>query len=159
MLGREEKREKEWRGQRGVARAGEEEMKDSLRLSLSELHLIHTLSEVPMQESLPPVHAVGWRARNGNEAKRRASESVSEERDASMEISRGRENVRRELRVRSLEKLLDGSAVSDEGSGLLDTDGRNVTDRGEDGVGDPLDEGLESTKESLVSTKLSRKRR
>jgi len=88
--------------------------------------------------------------RKENEDRKKWSGRVSEERDASIKVERTRD-VRRELRVGSLEELLDGSVVSDEGSGLLDTDGRNVTDRGEDGVGDPLDEGLEKNEERRES--------
>jgi hypothetical protein len=40
----------------------------------------------------------------------------------------------------SLEELLDGSGVADEGDGHLESLGRNVANRGFDVVGDPLDE-------------------
>jgi len=72
-------------------------------LSLSELHLIHTLASVPVKESLSSEHSG-------------------------------------ELFADPLEELLDGSAVSDEGGGHLETSGRNVTDGGLDVVGDPFDE-------------------
>merc|ERR1739838_1294035 len=39
-----------------------------------------------------------------------------------------------------LEQLLDGSGVTDEGGGHLERSGRNVTNRGLEIVGDPLDE-------------------
>jgi hypothetical protein len=39
-----------------------------------------------------------------------------------------------------LEELLDRRRVSDKGGGLLDADGRDVADGGEDRVWDPLDE-------------------
>ena len=45
-----------------------------------------------------------------------------------------------ELLADSLEQLLDGGAVSDEGGGHLESSGRNVTDGGLDVVGDPFDE-------------------
>merc|ERR1719328_226018 len=72
-------------------------------LGLSELHLIHTLASVPMQESLAPEHGS-------------------------------------ELLTHTLEQLLDGSAVSDEGGAHLKTTWRNVTDGGLDVVGDPFNE-------------------
>ena len=74
-----------------------------VRLSLSELHLVHSLASVPMQESLAAEH-------------------------------------RRELISNTLEHLLDGGGVADEGGGHLETLGRNVADGGLDVVGDPLDE-------------------
>jgi len=72
-------------------------------LSLSELHLIHTFSGIPMEEGLSSEHSS-------------------------------------ELLANSLEHLLDGSRVSDEGGGHLETLGRDVTNGGLDVVGDPLDE-------------------
>merc|ERR1719342_1318243 len=45
-----------------------------------------------------------------------------------------------ELLADSLEQLLDGGAVSDEGGGHLESSGRNVTDGGLDVVGDPFNE-------------------
>ena len=45
-----------------------------------------------------------------------------------------------ELFAHSLEQLLDGGAVSDEGGRHLQTSGRDVTDGGLDIVGDPFDE-------------------
>jgi hypothetical protein len=72
-------------------------------LSLSELHLVHTLTSVPMQESLAPEHG---------------SELVTD----------------------TLEQLLDGGGVTDEGGGHLETAGRNGAESGLDVVGDPLNE-------------------
>ena len=43
-----------------------------------------------------------------------------------------------ELLGDSLEELLDGGGVTNEGGGHLETSGRNVTDSGLDIVGDPL---------------------
>ena len=45
-----------------------------------------------------------------------------------------------ELLRDSLEKLLDGGGVTDEGGGHLETSGRNVANSDLDIVGDPLDE-------------------
>ena len=45
-----------------------------------------------------------------------------------------------ELLGDSLEELLDGGGVADEGGGHLETSGGNVTDGGLDVVGDPLHE-------------------
>merc|ERR1719219_2099844 len=72
-------------------------------LGLSELHLVHALTSVPMQESLAPEHSS-------------------------------------ELLRDSLEELLDGGGVADEGCGHLETSGRDVADSGLDVVGDPLHE-------------------
>merc|ERR1712156_1052725 len=72
-------------------------------LGLSELHLIHSLASVPMQESLTTEHSG-------------------------------------ELLGDTLEQLLDGSAVSDEGGSHLETTWWDVTDGGLDVVGDPFDE-------------------
>ena len=72
-------------------------------LSLSELHLVHTLTGVPVQERLSAEH-------HG------------------------------ELLTDSLEHLLDGSGVTDERSGHLESLGRNITHGTLDVVGDPLDE-------------------
>jgi len=72
-------------------------------LGLSELHLVHTLTSVPMEESLSPEHSS-------------------------------------KLLADSLEQLLDGGAVSDEGGGHLESSGRNVTDGGLHVVRDPFDE-------------------
>merc|ERR1711974_124534 len=71
-------------------------------LGLSELHLVHALTSVPMKESLPPEHS--------------------------------------ELLGDSLEELLDGGGVADEGSGHLETSWWDVTDSGLDVVGNPLNE-------------------
>merc|ERR1712192_176461 len=70
-------------------------------LRLGELHLIHALPSVPVEESLAPEH-------------------------------------RSELLRNSLEQLLDGSGVADEGSSHLETPGWDVTDGSLDIVGDPL---------------------
>src|SRR4051812_29309956 len=70
-------------------------------LSLSELHLVHTLTSVPMQESLAPEHG---------------SELVTD----------------------TLEQLLDGGRVTDEGGGHLEAAGRDGAEGGLDVVGDPL---------------------
>ena len=72
-------------------------------LGLGELHLVHALASVPVEESLPPEHGG-------------------------------------ELLGDSLEELLDGRGVADEGGGHLETSGGNVTDGGLDVVGDPLHE-------------------
>lgn len=72
-------------------------------LSLSELHLVHTLTSVPVQESLATEHG---------------SELITD----------------------TLEELLDGGGVTDEGRGHLETTGRNGAQGGLDVVGDPLDE-------------------
>ena len=72
-------------------------------LSLSELHLVHTLTSVPMEESLPSEHSS-------------------------------------ELLAHSLEKLLDGGGVSDEGGAHLQTSWWDVTDSGLHVVGDPFNE-------------------
>ena len=72
-------------------------------LSLSEFHLVHTLTSVPMEESLSSEHSS-------------------------------------ELLTNSLEHLLDGSRVTEEGDGHLETLGRDITDGGLDVVGDPLNE-------------------
>ena len=70
-------------------------------LSLSELHLVHTLAGVPVEESLAPEHG---------------SELLSD----------------------TLEHLLDGSGVSDEGGRHLEALGGDVTNGGLDIAGDPL---------------------
>lgn len=72
-------------------------------LSLSELHLVHTLTSVPMQESLAPEHG---------------SELVTD----------------------TLEELLDGGGVTDEGGRHLQAARRNGAESGLDVVGDPLNE-------------------
>jgi hypothetical protein len=72
-------------------------------LSLSELHLVHTLTSVPMQESLAPEHG---------------SELVTD----------------------TLEELLDGGRVTNEGGGHLEAAGRNGAEGGLDVIGDPLNE-------------------
>ena len=72
-------------------------------LGLSELHLVHTLTGVPMKEGLSAEHSG-------------------------------------ELLSDSLEHLLDGSGVSEEGDGHLETLGGDIADRRLDVVGDPLDE-------------------
>jgi len=71
-------------------------------LGLGELHLIHTLTSVPVQESLSPEHGG-------------------------------------ELFGNSLEELLDGGRVTNEGSAHLKSSWRDVADSGLDVVGDPLD--------------------
>merc|ERR1719351_530292 len=70
-------------------------------LGLSELHLVHALASVPMEESLPSEHSS-------------------------------------ELLGDSLEQLLDGGGVTDEGSGHLETSWRNVTDSSLNIVWNPL---------------------
>jgi hypothetical protein len=70
-------------------------------LSLSELHLVHTLTSVPMQESLAPEHGS-------------------------------------ELVTNTLEELLDGGRVTDEGGRHLETTGWDGAESGLDVVGDPL---------------------
>lgn len=72
-------------------------------LGLSELHLVHTLTSVPMKESLSSEHSS-------------------------------------ELLGDSLEHLLDGGRVTDEGGGHLETLGGDITDGRLDVVGDPLNE-------------------
>ncbi len=72
-------------------------------LCLGELHLIHTLAGVPMEESLPAEHS-GKLLRD------------------------------------SLEQLLDGCGVSDEGCRHLQTTWRDVAYGGLDVVGDPFNE-------------------
>ena len=72
-------------------------------LSLSELHLVHTLTGVPMEEGLSAEHSS-------------------------------------ELLTNSLEHLLDGSRVTEEGDGHLETLGGDITDGRLDVVGDPLNE-------------------
>jgi hypothetical protein len=72
-------------------------------LSLSELHLVHTLASVPMQESLSSEHGS-------------------------------------ELVTNTLEELLDGGGVTNEGGGHLETTGRNGAKSCLDVVGNPLDE-------------------
>jgi hypothetical protein len=72
-------------------------------LGLSELHLVHTLTSVPMQESLAPEHG---------------SELVTD----------------------TLEELLDGGRVTNEGGGHLEAAGRNGAEGGLDVIGDPLNE-------------------
>merc|ERR1712038_786519 len=72
-------------------------------LGLSELHLIHTLASVPMQESLATEHSS-------------------------------------ELLGDTLEELLDGCAVANEGGRHLETTWWDVTDSGFDVVGDPFNE-------------------
>ena len=74
-----------------------------VRLGLCELHLVHALARVPMQESLTPEHG-------------------------------------RELLGDSLEQLLDGGAVADEGTGHLETTWWDVTHGRLDVVRDPFDE-------------------
>ncbi len=71
--------------------------------SLSELHLVHTLTGIPMEESLSSEHS---------------SELFSD----------------------SLEHFLDGSWVSNEGNGHLQSLGRNIANGWFNVVGDPLDE-------------------
>jgi hypothetical protein len=72
-------------------------------LGLSELHLVHTLTSVPMQESLTTEHG-------------------------------------RELVTDTLEELLDGGGVSDEGGRHLEATGGNGAESGLNVVGDPLNE-------------------
>merc|ERR1711990_1425036 len=72
-------------------------------LSLSELHLVHTLTGVPMEEGLSSEHGS-------------------------------------ELLTNSLEHLLDGGGVSEEGNGHLESLWWDIADSGLDVVGDPLDE-------------------
>jgi len=72
-------------------------------LGLSELHLVHTLTSVPVEESLSSEHSG-------------------------------------ELLGHSLEELLDGGGVTDEGGGHLESSWGDVTDGGLDVVGDPLNE-------------------
>merc|ERR1712126_164966 len=70
-------------------------------LGLSELHLVHALASVPMEESLASEHSG-------------------------------------ELLGDSLEDLLDGGGVTDEGGGHLETSWWDVADAGHDVVGDPF---------------------
>ncbi|GFH24186.1 uncharacterized protein HaLaN_21931 [Haematococcus lacustris] len=70
-------------------------------LGLCELHLVHALTRVPVEEGLAPEHG-------------------------------------RELLAHTLEHLLDGGAVADEGGGQLQALGGDVAHRGLDVVGDPL---------------------
>merc|ERR1711904_165524 len=72
-------------------------------LSFRELHLVHALAGVPVQESLAAEHA-------------------------------------RELLSDTLEELLDGGGVANEGGGHLEALRRDVADRRLDVVRDPLDE-------------------
>jgi hypothetical protein len=72
-------------------------------LSLSELHLVHTLTSVPMQESLAPEHG---------------SELVTD----------------------TLEELLDGGGVTNEGGGHLEATRGDGAESGLDVVGNPLNE-------------------
>ena len=72
-------------------------------LSLSELHLVHTLASVPMKESLPSEHSG-------------------------------------ELLGDSLEQLLYGGGVANEGGGHLESPWWDVADSSLDVVGDPLHE-------------------
>ena len=72
-------------------------------LSLGELHLVHALASVPMEESLTPEHSC-------------------------------------ELLRHTLEQLLDGGAVSDEGGRHLEPTWWDVTYSGLDVVGDPFNE-------------------
>merc|ERR1719482_2361431 len=71
-------------------------------LSLGEFHFVHTLTCVPVEESLSPEHSG-------------------------------------ELLAYSLEQLLDGGRVTDEGSGHLKTPWWDVAHRGLDVIWDPLD--------------------
>ncbi|KAF1476358.1 hypothetical protein FQV17_0009575, partial [Megadyptes antipodes antipodes] len=72
-------------------------------LGLGELHLVHALARVPVEEGLAPEHG-------------------------------------RELLRDTLEELLDGRAVADEGDGHLEAPRRDVTHGRLHVVGDPLDE-------------------
>ena len=72
-------------------------------LSLSELHLVHTLTGVPVEEGLSSEHGG-------------------------------------ELLSDTLEHLLDGSGVSEEGDGHLESLGGDIANGGLDVVGDPLNE-------------------
>merc|ERR1719399_307267 len=72
-------------------------------LSLGELHLVHTLTGVPVEEGLAAEHGG-------------------------------------ELLTNSLEHLLDGSGVAEEGHGHLETLGGDIADGGLDVVGDPFNE-------------------
>merc|ERR1719502_399225 len=72
-------------------------------LSLSELHLVHALTGVPVEECLAAEHGG-------------------------------------ELLGHTLHELLDGGGVANDAGGHLETLRRDVTDRGLDVVGDPLDE-------------------
>jgi len=72
-------------------------------LSLGELHLVHTLTGVPVEEGLSAEHGG-------------------------------------ELLANSLEHLLDGSGVSEEGDGHLETLWWDITDGGFDVVWNPLNE-------------------
>jgi len=72
-------------------------------LSLSEFHLVHTLTSVPVKEGLAAEHSS-------------------------------------ELLADTLEHLLDGGVVANEGSAHLETLGRDIAHRALDVVGDPLNE-------------------
>merc|ERR1711881_427763 len=72
-------------------------------LSLSELHLVHALTGVPVEEGLAAEHSG-------------------------------------ELLANALEHLLDGSGVSEEGDGHLESLGWDIAHGGLDVVGDPLNE-------------------
>merc|ERR1712098_769913 len=72
-------------------------------LSLRELHLVHSLASVPVEESFAAEHGS-------------------------------------ELLADALEELLDGSRVTNEGGGHLETPGRDVTHGSLDVVWDPLHE-------------------
>jgi hypothetical protein len=72
-------------------------------LGLGELHLVHTLSSVPMEESLSSEHSS-------------------------------------ELLTNSLEHLLDGGGVTEEGNGHLESLWWDIANSGLDVVWDPLDE-------------------
>merc|ERR1719498_1969104 len=74
-----------------------------VRLSLSELHLVHAFTGVPVEEGLAAEHGG-------------------------------------ELLRDTLEELLDGSRVTDEGTGHLEAARWNVADGGLDVVRDPLNE-------------------
>ena len=72
-------------------------------LSLGELHLVHTLTGVPMEESLSSEHGS-------------------------------------ELLTDTLEHLLDGGGVTEEGNGHLETLRGDIANGGFDVVGDPFNE-------------------
>ena len=91
-------------------------------LRLGELHFVHALTSVPVEESLR-IQKMNVAPRNTNNPKPHLSPEHGSE-----------------LLGDPLEELLDGGGVTDEGRRHLETSRRDVTHGSLDVVGDPLHE-------------------
>jgi hypothetical protein len=96
-------------------------------LGLGELHLVHTLTSVPVKESLATDCDEFYGGRTVDSSA------------TSVRIGEGKDRTHsRELGLNTGEELLDRSRVSDEGDGHLHSLGRDLAVSGLDVVGDPL---------------------